>query len=200
MLPFGAIGASAKKGGSALAAIEIPEGEANHRDSLFGSAPGFPGWHHHLWGRVQVKECRCHLLRSSSGGALSRPCWAALSILFAFLGENNRAHVPVDAARYALLVVGLAGLYLYLRRSSGFGRLGTAGFYLCIVGFASIAILDFGIIVNEGVEQIYVALGPVLGPLLTLGMLHFSAAELRAEGRGCSSPPRSPTCWACSPR
>ena len=48
--------------------------------------------------------------------------------------------------------------------------------------FALVAILDLGIIVNEGVEQTYIALGPVRGPLLLLGMLLFSAAELRAEG------------------
>ncbi len=115
-------------------------------------------------------------------GALAAMLGGALSILFAFLGENNWAHVPVDAARYALLVVGIAGLYLYLRQTSGFGRLGTAGFYVCIVGFALIVILDLGIIVNEGVEQIYIALGPVRGTLLLVGMLLFSAAELRAEG------------------
>ena len=34
---------------------------------------------------------------------------------------------------------------------------------------------------NEEVEQTYSALGPVHGPLLTLGMLLFSAAELQAE-------------------
>lgn len=115
-------------------------------------------------------------------GALAAMLGGALSILFAFLGENNWAHVPVDAARYALLVVGIAGLYLFLRQSSGFGRLGTAGFYVCIFGFASIAVLDLGIIVNEGVERIYITLGPVRGPLLLVGMLLFSAAELRAEG------------------
>ena len=114
-------------------------------------------------------------------GALAAMLGGALSILFAFLGENNWAHVPVDAARYALLVVGIAGLYLYLRQSSGFGRLGTAGFYVCIFVFALIAILNLGIIVNEEVEQTYSALGPVHGALLTLGMLLFSAAELRAE-------------------
>ena len=114
-------------------------------------------------------------------GALAAMLGGALSILFAFLGENNRAHVPVDAARYALLVVGIAGLYLYLRQSSGFGRLGTVGFYVCIFVFALSAILDLGIILNEEVEQTYIALGPVRGPLLLLGMLLFSAAELRAE-------------------
>jgi hypothetical protein len=48
----------------------------------------------------------------------------ALSVLFAFVGEESRAHVPVDAARYASLVVGIAGLHFHLRGSSGYGRLG----------------------------------------------------------------------------
>jgi hypothetical protein len=103
-----------------------------------------------------------------------------LSILFAFVGEDSWAHVPLDAARYAFLVVGIVGIYLYLRRSEGFGMLGTVGFYICVFVFALIAILDLGIIVNEGVEQTYIALGPVRGPLLLLGLLLFGAAVLRA--------------------
>jgi hypothetical protein len=104
----------------------------------------------------------------------------AFSVLFAFVGENNWAHVPLDAARYALLVVGVAGLYLYLRQSRGFGRLGVVGVYVCVFVFALVAVLDLGIIVNEGVEQTYIALGPVRGPLLLLGLLLFGAAVLRA--------------------
>jgi hypothetical protein len=106
----------------------------------------------------------------------------AFSVLFAFVGENSWLHVPLDAARYALLVVGIAGLYLYLRQSDRFGRLGTVGCYVCTFVFALVAILDLGIIVNEGVEQTYIALGPVRGPLLLLGLLLFGAAALR-EGR-----------------
>lgn len=105
----------------------------------------------------------------------------ALSILFAFVGENSWAHVPLDAAGYALLVVGIAGLYLYLRRSRGFGRLGTVGFYVCIFVFAMVAILDVGMIVNEEVERLYLALGPLRGPMLLLGLLFFGVATLRAR-------------------
>jgi len=103
-----------------------------------------------------------------------------LSIMLAFVREESWAHVPLDAARYALLVVGIVGIYLYLRPSEGFGKLGTVGFYICVFVFALIAILDLGIIVNEGVEQTYIALGPVRGPLLLLGLLLFGAAVLRA--------------------
>jgi hypothetical protein len=102
-----------------------------------------------------------------------------LSILFAFVGENSWAHVPLDAARYAFLVAGIVGIYLFLRRSERFGLLGRVGFYVCVFVFVLIALLDLGIIVNEGVEQTYIALGPVRGPLLLLGLLLFGAAILR---------------------
>jgi hypothetical protein len=103
-----------------------------------------------------------------------------LSIVFAFVGENSWAHVPLDAARYAFLVAGIVGIYLFLRRSERFGLLGRVGFYVCVFVFALIALLDLGIIVNEGVEQTYIALGPVRGPLLLLGLLLFGAAAVRA--------------------
>jgi hypothetical protein len=122
---------------------------------------------------------------SSSGlirwGGPAAVLGGVFSILFAFVGEDNWAHVPLDAASHAFLVVGIVGIYLYLRRSERFGLLGTVGFYVCLFVFALIAILDLGIIVNEGVEQTYIALGPVRGPLLLVGMLLFSAAELRTE-------------------
>src|SRR5215203_1655392 len=82
-----------------------------------------------------------------------------LSILFAFVGEDSWAHVPLDAARYAFLVVGIVGIYLYLRRSERFGKLGAAGFYVCVLVFALVTILDLVIIVDEGVEEAYIALG-----------------------------------------
>ena len=102
-----------------------------------------------------------------------------LSILFAFVGEENPTHVPLDAARYVLLVVGLIGLHMYLRQSDRYGRLGQVGFFICIFVFALIAILDIGLLINEGVEQWYIALGPVRGPLLIIGLLLFGAATLR---------------------
>ncbi len=112
-------------------------------------------------------------------GAIAAIVGGALSVLFPFVGERSWAHVPVDAARYAFLVVGVVGLYLHLRRSSGFGRLGAVGFYVCLFVFALVAILDLGIIVNEGVEQMYIALGPVRGPLLMVGLVLFGVATLR---------------------
>jgi hypothetical protein len=111
--------------------------------------------------------------------AVAAMAGGAVSILFTFLGEESWAHVPVDAARYALLVVGIVGIYLHLRPSTGFGRLGAVGFYVCLLVFALVAILDLGIIINEGVEETYIALGPVRGPLLMVGLVLFGAATLR---------------------
>jgi hypothetical protein len=112
-------------------------------------------------------------------GAVAAIGGGALSIIFAFLGEHW-AHVVVDAARYALLVVGIVGAYLYLRQSRRFGRSGVIGFYMCAFVFALIAVLDIGIIANEGLEELYLALGPVRGIVLPLGLLLFAPAVLRA--------------------
>ncbi len=60
--------------------------------------------------------------------------------------------------------------------------MGAVGFYVCLFVFALVAMLDLGIIVNEGVEQTYIALGPVRGPLLLVGLLLFGAAVLPAGG------------------
>ncbi len=103
------------------------------------------------------------------------------SILFVFAAEDNWAHVPLDAARYAFLVVGITGIYLYLRRSRRFGLLGTVGFYICVLVFALVAILDLGIMLDEGVERLYLALGPVRGPLLILGLVVFGVATVRTR-------------------
>jgi hypothetical protein len=112
--------------------------------------------------------------------AVAAMAGGALSILFAFIGENSWAHVPVDAARYVLLVVGIAGIYLHLRGSRGFGLLGAVAFYVCLFVFA---ILDLGIIVDEALERSYIALGPVRGPvrgpLLVVGLVLFGLATLR---------------------
>jgi glycerophosphoryl diester phosphodiesterase len=104
-----------------------------------------------------------------------------LSILFAFVGEDSWAHVPLDAARYAFLAVGIVGIYLYLRPSERFGLLGTVGFYTCVFIFALVAISDLSILVNEGVEQTHIPLGPARETLLLLlGLLLFGAALVRA--------------------
>lgn len=114
-------------------------------------------------------------------GAIAAMLGGAFSILFVFLGEDNWAHVPVDAARFLFLAVGIVGLYVYLRRARGVGRLGTVGFYVCLFVFTLVAALDLGILINEAVERIYLALGPVRGPLLIVGPLLFGAGVLRSK-------------------
>ena len=116
---------------------------------------------------------------TSRYGGLAAMLGGLLSILFAFAGEEHPAHVPLDAARYAFLVVGIVGVHLYLRQSDRYGRLGQIGFFICAFIFALIAILDIGILLNEGVVQWYLAVGPVRGPMLILGLLLFGAATLR---------------------
>lgn len=104
-----------------------------------------------------------------------------LSILYSLLGENHWSHVPLDAARHAFLLVGIIGLYLYLRRAERFGWLGTIGFYLCSVVFAAVTIFDIGIMVSGAVEQWYILVGPARALLLILGLTLFGAAILRAR-------------------
>ena len=80
------------------------------------------------------------------------------------------------------LVVGLVGLYLYLRRSPRFGLLGTVGFYLLIVLTAYEAILPLvaEIAGPAGAEWLdsFIGLPQALGKIL--GTLLFGIAILRA--------------------
>jgi len=87
----------------------------------------------------------------------------------------------VESVGSVALVVGLVGLYLYLRRSPRFGLLGTVGFYLLIVLTAYEAILPLvaeiaGPAAAERLDSIGLlqALGKILGTLL------FGIAILRA--------------------
>ncbi len=115
-------------------------------------------------------------------GALAAALGGALSILFVFVGENSGLHVPLDTARHALLVGGIAAIYLYVRQSSGrFGAMGTVGFYLCSVVFAAVTILDIGILVSGAVEQWYILIGPGRALFLIVGLVLFGAAILRAR-------------------
>ncbi len=115
-------------------------------------------------------------------GALAAVLGGALSILFAFVGENSALHVPLDTVRHALLVGGIAAIYLYVRRSAGrFGAMGTVGFYLCSVVFAAVTILDIGIMLSGAVEQWYILIGPGRALFLILGLVLFGAAILRAR-------------------
>ncbi len=88
----------------------------------------------------------------------------------------------LEFAGSAALAVGLVGLYLYLRRSPRFGRLGTVGFYLLIVLVGYEAILPLiAITAGSGAAE---GLDSFIGPLQALGKilgtLLFGIAILRA--------------------
>ena len=137
-------------------------------------------------------------------GAFAAMVGVALSVLFAFVGESSWAHVPVDAARYAFLVVGVVGLYLHPRQSRGFGRLGAVGFYVCLFVFALVAILDLGIVVNEGVEQNVHSPRPGAGSSATGGPTALrcrrTACRKVAARRSVASHRRRAGQRACHPR
>ena len=113
-----------------------------------------------------------------AGGILSTP---------AFSGEDpswyqqNPLWYLVEFAGKVALLVGLVGLYLYLRQSPRFGWLGTVGFYLLIVITAFEVILALMALASgsaaESVDS-YVGLPKELGKIF--GVLLFGIAILRA--------------------
>jgi hypothetical protein len=87
----------------------------------------------------------------------------------------------LESARFAVALVGLVGLYLYLRRSSRFGRLRTVGFYMLIAASVPGVIIYLGLALNEGVwKQWYNAFGPIYVFLTVVGAELFAVAILRA--------------------
>src|ERR687898_2637279 len=72
------------------------------------------------------------------GGILSIPLLVPEG--YSWYQQNPFCYL-LEFAGSAALVVGLVGLYLYLRRSPRFGRLGTVSFYLLIVLVAYEAVL-----------------------------------------------------------
>jgi len=88
----------------------------------------------------------------------------------------------VESVGSVALLVGLVGLYLYLRRSPRFGWLGTVGFYLLIVLTAYEAILPLiaEIAGSAGAEWLDSFIGPPQALGKILGTLLFGSAILRA--------------------
>src|SRR4028118_404803 len=65
--------------------------------------------------------------------------------LFAnFFLVNNGMHEVLWAVGFALVVVGITGVYLYLRRSGRLGLAGTVGFYMYIIAFVAPTIGSLG--------------------------------------------------------
>jgi hypothetical protein len=127
--------------------------------------------------------------------------WGAIAAIFAgaiyifggvsstplFAGENpsyyqlNPLWYLVEFVGAVALVVGLIALYLYLRRSPRFGRLGTLGFYMLIVVTAYNAILpSIALASGSAAESVDNSLGPLYAFGKVLAVLLFGIAILRA--------------------
>jgi hypothetical protein len=95
--------------------------------------------------------------------------------------QQNPIWYLVEAAGKVALLVGLVGLYLYLRRSPRFGRLGTLGFYMLIVVTAYNAILpSIALASGSAAESVDNSLGPLYAFGKVLAVLLFGIAILRA--------------------
>lgn len=106
-------------------------------------------------------------------------------ILFAlsgFVEGTSWAHVVVDAVRHGVLLAGVVGLYLNLRKFDRFRLWGTVGFFVSALWLAMITILDLGILLNSELESVYEGLGP-LRMVGLLGAALFGVGALRAAPR-----------------
>jgi len=114
------------------------------------------------------------------GGVLSFLV-GVLSIL-GVLGNsyNSVMQAPLSAANYTLGIVGVMGIYLYLRRSGRFGLSGTVGFYMCVWALLVLTILSLGDLLNVWGARWYEALGLLWSPWVNLGLVLFGVAILRA--------------------
>ncbi len=114
------------------------------------------------------------------GGVLSFLV-GVLSIL-GVLGNsyNSVMQAPLSAANYTLGIVGIMGIYLYLRRSGRFGLSGTVGFYMCVWALLVLTILSLGDLLNVWGARWYEALGLLWSPWVNLGLVLFGVAILRA--------------------
>ena len=84
--------------------------------------------------------------------------------------DHHWMHPPLYAAGFALLVVGITGTYLYLRRSGRFGLSGTVGFYMSVFAFVCTTINSLGVLLNLWGAQWLETLGAV-NLLIILGMV-----------------------------
>lgn len=110
---------------------------------------------------------------------------ALVTALNPALEESSTGHVVYhlfNVPPNALMVVGIIGLYLYLRQSGRFGKLGAVGFYICAIVFAVEAVGGLAIIATELTGTFTPALDIIhpLVLLLMLGSILFGIATFRA--------------------
>ena len=126
-------------------------------------------------------------------GGIPAVLGGVLTAIGSFLTYSGAA--SLWAAGFALLVVAITGIYLYLRRSGPFGLLGLVGFCLCVFAFVVLTIISSGHLLNLWGARWYEALGPLWSPWLILGYALFGVAILRARrlprGGAWLSPSRS---------
>ncbi len=87
---------------------------------------------------------------------------------------------PLYAAGFALVVTGITGVYLYLRRSGRFGLSGTVGFYMSVFAFVVTTISNLGFLLNIWGARWLETLGAV-NILMILGTVMFGAAILKGR-------------------
>lgn len=121
---------------------------------------------------------------SGPAALLAGLTWIVYAVGTNFIGESHAAYHVLNAPPNALLAVSTAGLYLYLRRSGRFGKLGSVAFYVCLFVFALEAVGGLAIIVSETMfGGAFVEVLDVVHPfvlLLLLGSVLFGVAILRA--------------------
>ena len=112
------------------------------------------------------------------GGILSTPLFTAED--HSWFQQNPLWYWAEFAGAVALLV-GLVGLYLFLRQSSRFGWLGTVAFYILIVLVAYEAVLPLmGLGSGSGAKWLESTFGPLQSLGKILATLLFGIAILRA--------------------
>jgi hypothetical protein len=104
-----------------------------------------------------------------------------LLIIGSFFSYYSSIHPPLYAAGFALVLVSIAGIYLYLRRSGRVGLWGKVGFCLCVFAFVFDTILNSGILLNVWGAQWYESpLGALSFPAFFVGLVLFGVAILRS--------------------
>lgn len=87
--------------------------------------------------------------------------------------------VALYSAGFALVFVGITGVYLHLRRSGRVGLSGTVGFYMGVFAFVVTTIGNLGVLLNIWGARWLDTLGAV-NLLMILGMVMFGVAILRS--------------------